>query len=170
MKLRVALALLLTALNAPAKGRTLKIVIESVGSEPVEITDKVGQFGVWEGPGVTINGEPQMDGFIVEWRKGAATARPPGLERYRVSFFTGCLPGEDFCRNPGARLTYIVLYEFDRSSNTGYVYIPSRLDEAYKINGPSIARLGFDGKWFIATEAWRDFVASSPAARSRGTD
>ena len=170
MYLRITLAMLLLASGLDAKGRTLKIVLESVGTDPVELTEKVGQFGVWEGPGVTINGEPQMDGFIAEWRKGPITSRPAGLERYRVSFFTGCLPGEDFCNNPGARLSYVVLYEFDRVSNTGYVYIRSASDEAYKVNAPSIARFGFDGKWFIATKAWRDFVASSPAARSRGAD
>jgi hypothetical protein len=117
--LALALVLVLvSAVSADAKGRTLRIALvdTSAQSQPIAMSGSaVAAFPVWAGLGTTINGERQMKGFIADWQKGTRDQRPDGLRRFRVSFYTGCVPRERElgCSAPEERLSYVVMYEYD---------------------------------------------------------
>lgn len=145
--------------SLPAKGRTLKIVISTDDKvEPIGITDDaVSKFNVWSGAGVEINNVPQTKGFIVEWTKDPVTERPNNLRRYRVSFFTGCHRSDTPCSASEAKLSYVVLYEYDAATSKGYVYLPGKGDDEHELNTRSIYR-GVEGDWFHATQEWQDFI------------
>src|SRR5438270_12317099 len=77
-----------------AKGDIVKITIKGATLEtPIEVTDltdpKVGNFPVWSGPGVFVNGVEETDGFIIEWSKAVVPKLTAGLEHYEVSFYAG---------------------------------------------------------------------------------
>jgi hypothetical protein len=82
MKSLVAASIVYMAIFAPvpivAKASTVKTTITIPERfAAIEITDPaVGEFCVWAGAGVLINGVPQTDGFIVDWTKGPM-AKPP---------------------------------------------------------------------------------------------
>jgi hypothetical protein len=99
-----------------AKGPTVKITIGGEGLQPpISITDpKVGEFPVWSGPGVFVNGVEQTEGFIIEWSKGVIPQPPTRLQRYRVSFYTGCKDSEIGCRSTEPRVVYVVSYVYDQ--------------------------------------------------------
>jgi hypothetical protein len=136
-----------------AKGRTVKIVV--TGGElasPVELTgSEVGQFNVWEGPGTWVNKVPQTEGFIVDWKLGAAVDRPEGRHVYEVSFWAA--RGED-----PPKLVYVVLYDIDPATQEGYVYLGGPTAESHRLNSASIYRRGYEGKRLRATKAWDEFV------------
>lgn len=136
-----------------AKGRTVKIAVAGGGlPAPVELTDPaVGQFNVWEGPGVSINGEPQTEGFIVNWRKGPVGERPEGRRVYELSFHAA-FQGE------APRLVYIVRYDIDPATREGFVQLGGESIESHQLNTRSIYRRGLEGKRFRATKAWDDFI------------
>ena len=103
MKALSALILVVSAISIPsavcAKGIVTKITVKGANlAAPVEITDAgIKDFTPWAGPGVTINGIKQTEGFIIDWKYGPLSRRPGDLERYEVSFYgkllwsaTGC--------------------------------------------------------------------------------
>jgi hypothetical protein len=153
MQRRFLFAAALSALLAapallPAKGKTVKVVLDGGGLTTPAVMDEPGieVFGVWEGPGVRVDGVEQDEGFIVDWRRGAVSERPAGLPQYKVSFYA----------EPAAapRLVYSVYYEFDPATRQGYVYLPPS-----SLNGGTIHR-GVEGNWFRATAEWQDAVRS----------
>ena len=147
--------------SLPAKGRTIKITISTAHQTvPVAITGPaLSQFNIWAGPGCSVNNVPETKGFIIEWSKGAVENRPNGLRQYQVSFYTGCTDGDNQC-NPEAelRLSYVVLYEYDAAAGMGYVYLPGKADDWYRVNTRSILRR-LEGHWFEATSSWQEYVA-----------
>jgi hypothetical protein len=159
MKRTVAAVLGLTVLLAmpafvAAKGETSRITITGGNlTKPLDITDRsiLKDFNVWTGPGVTVGGVEQAEGFIVDWPSGTASALPSGLHRYQVSFFV-----EDRNGGPDA-LVYVVEYERG-SDGPGYVYLPGPTDEKYALNTRAIYRRQ-EGNWFRATDTW-DRVAN----------
>jgi hypothetical protein len=53
---------------------------------------------------------------------------------------------------------YVVTYEYDPSTEGGYIYLPGRLDgDDYKRNVFSISH-GLEGKWFHSSAAWERLV------------
>ena len=143
-----------------AKGRIVKIVVSGEHlSTPIESTSEtVGQFGVWEGPGVVIGNVPQAKGFIADWSKGVISERRNGLDRYKVSFYEGCkFTDSSACHSEEPDLAYVVFYEYDPSNGQGYVYLPGKGDEWYDLNVRSIYRR-VEGNWFISTDEWQAFV------------
>jgi hypothetical protein len=71
--------------------------------------------------------------------------RPSGVPRYEVALYA-----------EGAVPAYAVFYEFDATSNCGYVYLPGSTDAAYRLNVGSIFRdHGFEGHWLRASLAWQ---------------
>ena len=144
----VALPALLTA-----KGRTVKIVVTGGGlAEPVELTGaEVGKFNVWAGPGVAVNGVPQMKGFIADWEQGAVGERPEGRPVYELSFWVA----RD---NDTPRLAYVVTYYYDSGARKGFVTVAGPTAETHEMNRRSIYRGMYDGKRYRATRAWDDFV------------
>ena len=151
-----AVVLAVCAISAPllAKGPTTRIVISGPGlSAPVEITDStlLRQFVVWAGAGVTVNGQEQERGFIVDWPKGAVVKRPGELPRYQVSFYV------KYANRPlesqEERLAYVVMYEPDEAASAGYVYLPGKGEEHFQLNVATMRR-GREGQWFHASDAW----------------
>ncbi len=106
-----------------------------------------------------MNGIEQTEGFIIQWSKGIVTERPKGLQRYEVSFYTGCDIGEWGCRSSKPSLSYVVFYDYDPSMEQGYVYLPGKADELLKRNAGSMWHgHRFEGNWFRATSEWENFV------------
>jgi hypothetical protein len=158
-----------------AKGRTLKITIKGAGlTAPLEITGpEIEQFAVWAGPG-TWHGDAGMElvegreGFIVDWSKGVVGERPTGLQHYEVSFYTGCTMDEFGCRSSAPSLSYLVFYDYDPSALQGFVYLPGKDDEAFRLNrGNMVHGHRFEGNWAYATSAWENFVRPR-IAKARG--
>jgi hypothetical protein len=159
------LSLSLLVASLAAKGPTTRIVIKDLDRGSVsEITDRsvLDQFHVWSGKG-TYSGSPGQehegtDGFIVDWRAGIVEQRPSQLRRYEISFYAAMRNG------PGEELAYVVLYENDPSTRQGYVYLPGRSDEHFRLNVRSIHR-GVEGQWLRANQAWQSAMINLPAAR-----
>jgi hypothetical protein len=154
--------LIMSTVHAPlfAKGRTVKITIKGNGLRtPLEITDPdIGQFAVWAGPGVFVNGVEERKGFIIDWSKGTVAEAPAGLQQYEVSFYTGCSMDEFGCRSSEPSLTYRVSYDYDPSGQEGFVYLPDKRDGAFGPNGNMWHGHGFEGHWLYATSAWESFA------------
>jgi hypothetical protein len=138
-----------------AKGTTTKIRITSAELQhPVEITDPgiLEDFNVWSGPGTSANGVEGNQGFIVEWASGAVTDVPNGLRTFELSFYVR------YANRPFAeqtdQLAYIVSYAVDPATGQGYVYLPGKADEPYRLNTRAIYR-GREGNWFRANAAWQ---------------
>ncbi|MEX2261006.1 MAG: hypothetical protein WD696_03600 [Bryobacteraceae bacterium] len=130
--------LIISFVPAPlyAKGYTVKITIKGTGlTTPLEIISlKVREFGVWEGPGVYVNDVEQSEGFIIDWPKGIVAQIPSALQHYEVSFYSGCKTSEFGCRTSEPSLVYVVSYDYDPSTQQGFVYLPGRDDEAFRFN------------------------------------
>ncbi len=150
---------LFSAPVASAKGRTVKITIKGAGVAKEITSAAVQEFGVWEGPGVRLNGLEQTEGFIIQWSQGIVTALPTGLQNYEVSFYTGCDAwSEPNCQSSEPLLTYIVTYAYDPTTQTGFVYLPGKRDKAFQYNSTMWHGHGYEGNWLRATRAWDDFV------------
>jgi hypothetical protein len=143
-----------------AKGSTVKITIKGADlTTPLEITDpKVGEFGVWPGPGVRVNGAEQTEGFIIDWPRGIVGQLSNGLQHYEVSFYAGCPKGDFSCRTSEPSLVYVVSYAYDPSRQQGFVYLPGKDDEAFRFNHVMWRGHGLEGHWLRATSAWENFV------------
>ena len=154
----VSIAALATSVLVSAKGPTSRItIVDTLRGTSTDITDPVvlSRFTVWDGPGTysTTNGQTTegRDGFIADWRSGPLDSRPPGLTRYEVRFFVR------HNTDPVERLAYTVFYERDPSSGNGFVYVPGKTDEQYRLNVASILRGSrFEGRWFRANQNWLD--------------
>jgi hypothetical protein len=165
VKRPVSVLYILLLLTIPAelfaKSETSKIIIKGADlSAPIEITDPktLANFVVWTGPGTSCSGctKPSTESFIVNWSQPMAEP-PKGLQRYEVSFYA---------KLPNERLIYVVFYEYDPATEQGYIYLPSRTDEWYRLNVSTIIH-GVEGKWFHAWGAWegvaRPLIAGAKA-------
>ncbi|MBI3695089.1 MAG: hypothetical protein HY238_09675 [Acidobacteria bacterium] len=155
-----------------AKGDIVKITIKGEGlTAPIEIYPNIGEFSVWVGPGVRVNGVEQTGGFnafIIDWSKGVAAQLPTGLQHYEVSFYSGCRKGGN-CRTSEPSIVYVVSYDYDPSTEQGFVYLPGKDDELYRLNTSTIFHgHGLEGNWFRATGEWEKF-ARPRIARARAT-
>lgn len=156
--------LLSTALVA--KGVTTRIAIRDIAAgTSIDLSDKavVERFNVWAGKGTSsrFNGGPDIEGtqgFIIDWTAGAVAHRPDGLRRYEVSFYA-LRP-----RATAESLAYVVFYEHDSATGNGFVYLPGRADEHFRLNAGSIIR-DVEGQWFRASDAWQAAVRQVVAAR-----
>ena len=150
--MRIALAVLLSfmlILSIPtqllAKGKTVKITIKGADLKtPIEISDPkiLANFQVWAGPGTST---PDRQSLIIDWSQGPVTQLPEALRRYQVSFYADVLSTE--------RPIYVVYYAVSPGSEQGYVYLPGKSDEWWRLNVSSISR-GVEGKWFHAWSTW----------------
>src|SRR4051794_14540615 len=107
---------LFTAPVAAAKGRTLKITIKGGSLTKEFASPGVEQFGVWEGPGVRVNGVEQTEGFIIDWPKGTVANPLEDLQKYEVSFYTDWRYTDSRSKEP--LLTYVVTYVYDPATQT----------------------------------------------------
>ena len=138
-----------------AKGATTKITITGGGLQsPVEISDPdvLKNFNVWSGPGTFVNGVEATEGFIVDWASGAVTDRPSQLRTFELSFYVR-YANRPFSEQTD-QLAYIVSYAVDPGTGQGYVYLPGKSDQPYRLNTKAIYR-GREGNWFRASAAWQ---------------
>lgn len=170
-------AVVLTALLAAslvAKGATTRIVITDIARGTVtEITDRavLEQFHVWAGRG-TYSGPPDRQtegtqGFIVDWTAGAVDQRPSQLRRYELKFYVSpkrALPSSVAANPPADELAYVVLYEHDPATGRGYVYLPGKSDDHFRLNVRTIHR-GLEGQWLRASNAWESAFTALPVIR-----
>jgi hypothetical protein len=142
------LATLVVPTPLAAKGPTLKISIKGDGlTTPIDLTDpSIRAFNVWEGPGTSVNGVEQTEGFIIDWSKGIVAERPNELQHYEVSFYAN---------HQGERLVYVVSYDYNPSTEQGYVYLPGKADESYRLNTFAIYRRGLEGTGFMPQQRGR---------------
>ena len=146
--LTVVVAFLPLLIPAPvfAKADISKITIKGANLKtPIEITDSktLANFNVWTGPGTSGTIPQEANKFIIDWSRGV-TERPKALQRYEV-FFYAKLPNE--------RLVYVVFYEYDPATECGYIYLPGKTDEWYRLNVGTIFH-GVEGCWFRAWNTW----------------
>jgi len=162
--------LMLLAVTIPSWAKGDMVLLEIMGGNlpsTIKITDpKIGDFNIWAGPGVHgpgVNGVAleQAEGFIINWKAGVVLEPQPEVEHYQVAFYAGCrtIPDDPKCLAEKPHLAYVVLYDYDRKSKQGFVYLP-RVKEPWwgNLNGGSIYRGGIEGHWFHATDAWLSFV------------
>jgi hypothetical protein len=151
---RLALVVLFLPHLAWTKGETLRIDIRGDGLEtPIEITDPAitGLFDVWNGPGVTANGETyhmdpeRQQGAFIDWPRGPAVTHPGGLRRLEVTFEVGQPRGDD-------TRPYVFLYELDTAMAHGYVYLPRWKND--------LIWHGVEGTWFHASTRWDEIIGS----------
>jgi hypothetical protein len=148
----VLLSIVVIAIPAIAKGRTIRITIDAPNlPSPIEITDPkiLDAFNVWTGPGTssttaTGTSYDSSDGFIVRWSEGAVAEPAEALSRYQVSFYTDARP---------ASPSYVVWYCFDSSAKVGYVYLPRKGDNWYRTNVSTIYH-ACEGNWFHSRSEW----------------
>jgi hypothetical protein len=158
--------LLGTATRLFAKGETVKITITGFDLRaPIEIADPqvLRRFNVWAGPGTgsTEPGfNPNVPSFVVDWSYGSVSNVPDRLTSYEVSFYA---------KLPSERLVYVVYYMYDPSARRGYVYLPGKDDEFYRLNISTIYH-GVEGHWFRAWSAWDDVAAPLIKASLRRFD
>jgi hypothetical protein len=122
---------------------------------------KIQDFNIWAGPGVSGPRGEQTEGFIIDWKAGAVEQPRPQVEHYQVAFYAGCrtIPDDPNCLAEKPRLAYVVLYDYDRSTKQGFVYLPRIKEPWGNLNGGSIYHGNdIEGHWFHATKAWQDFV------------
>lgn len=163
-------SLALWSTSASAKSETIRLEIAGPGlAQPLEITDRtiLHSFSFWNGPGVSVNGEPvhltpeslESQGAFIEWPRGQLEEAPAGLPTYEVTFHQ---------RASGKHARYVIRYAFDPAKEGGYVYLPGPRDGAvYRDNVFSIYH-GVEGNWFHSSRAWerlvRPLITSAPAA------
>ena len=145
-----------------SKGSTLNIEIRGDGlASPIAITDPsiLGAFNIWNGPGVSVNGQSYIpgpdvpSGAFIDWRTGIVTKRPPGLQRLEVTFLIGRVEAAQSARK------YVVAYELDTSSGRGFIYLPKWSND--------LIWHGVEGNWFHAAPRWDEMLA--PIVRQRST-
>jgi len=159
------LSLALLAVTIPSWAKGDMVLVEIMGGDlpsTIKIIDpKIDEFNIWAGPGVIGAGLEQAEGFIINWKGGVAEKPGLGLEHYQVAFYAGCrtIPDDSKCLAEKPHLAYVVLYDFDRNLNRGFVYLP-RIGEPWgDLNGRSIYRgPHIEGHWFHATDTWQSFV------------
>lgn len=154
------------AVTIPSWAKGDMVLVEIMGGSlpsTIKITDpKIGDFNIWAGPGVNGVGLEQAEGFIINWKAGVAPEPQPEVEHYQVAFYAGCRTIQDDpeCLAEKPHLAYVVLYDYNRKSKQGFVYLP-RVEERWlgNLNCGSICRgNGIEGHWFHATDAWLSFV------------
>jgi hypothetical protein len=146
----------LLATSLASKGATTKITIrDTVSGRSVDITDEavLQDFNVWTGPGTFLGGVEGTTGFIIDWESGIVVQRPHGLRRYEVRFYVNRSSPVD------EQPAYVVFYEHDAASQRGFVYLPGKSDEQYRLNTRAIFRgHGYEGSWFHANTAWKTAI------------
>lgn len=156
----MAILLIFATWASWSKGQNIRIEIVGDGlAEPIVITDSeiLGQFNIWNGPGVTVRGpdgvpyppahlDPgKSHGRFIDWPRGTARERPSGLQRLEVTFVLG-VP-----TRPDEERFYIFAYEVDTQDLSGFVYLPRWMNNliAHRV----------EGNWFYATERWNEVIS-----------
>jgi hypothetical protein len=116
---------------------------------------------VWSGAGTWMNDGGRdvegTEGFIVDWPAGIVTDHPAGLQRFQVSFYVKYLNRP--LETQQETLAYVVSYDHNPAAKEGFVYLPGRGDEWYRLNMKAIGRGGREGNWLRASTLWTTVVS-----------
>lgn len=153
---------------ACAKGELVRIEVKGETlAAPLAIADSgiVRKFFIWYGPGAgqPIGSEASLQpGSFIDWHEGIVVERPKGMKAYEVSFY--CV----FNRwsEPGDRLTYVVTYEYDASTQRGYIYLPGPSEKHYGLNVSAVIH-DVEGNWFYSSSSWENLVRPLIARASK---
>jgi hypothetical protein len=137
--LTVGLWLVATNVAPLAKGTTRRLVVTGPTLPALlEITDPAALANVWGGE------------FL-----GAPAAEPdPAWPRFEVAFYVQT-PRSDVMSK-----RYVVVYVRDPDSLAGFVYLPGRGEEWYRLNVSTILRDGQDGRSHRAADVWNQAITS----------
>jgi alkanesulfonate monooxygenase SsuD/methylene tetrahydromethanopterin reductase-like flavin-dependent oxidoreductase (luciferase family) len=167
--------LTLLAVTLPLWAKGDMVLVEIMGGQlpsTIKITDSnIDEFNIWAGPGVNGVSLEQAEGFIINWKAGAAAAPGPALEHYQIAFYAGCraIPDDPRCLAEKPHLAYVVLYDYDRKAKRGFVYLPRIKEPWGGLNGGSIYRGNtIEGHWFHSSDAWQSFVEPILGAAASG--
>ena len=120
-----------------AKGPTVKLTVTGPTlSQPLDITDSR----------VLMSSHVFGGTFLA----GRSIAPDASLPRYKVSFHVE-LPK---WMNAGVQVKYAVLYAKDSKTGRGFIYLPGRGEDGYRLNVGTIIRDGQDGMWHSAASEW----------------
>ncbi len=125
--------------SVAAKGETVRLSITGPDlTEPLVVTDAAALVHVWS------------NGFI-----GPVSGAPDtSLPRYQVSFHV--LPA----RSTTVRVMYVVHFVVDPHTNEGFVYLPGRGEDGYRLNVSTMLRETDDGRWHRAPQAWSRAISA----------
>ena len=116
-----------------AKGPTRRLEVSGGGRiAPLQITAAAALVNVWS------------EDFLDEFSPAPASDLP----RYRVAFYV--LPPHESVE----RVMYVVYYVRDPESQAGFVYLPGRGEEGYRLNVTTILRPEHDGRWHRRARRW----------------
>ena len=135
------LALLATPQGAPAKGRTVKLIVMSRNLPgPLEITDPriLELSNVW--------GRQFLDRSYLLEAKPLREWMPHQLSFY-VRF-----------GNEEPKMLYVAYYYPEKSNKRGFIYVPGEREPWYYHNEAAIGGSGHDGTWSYASAAWEDLI------------
>ena len=124
-----------------AKAPTSKIIIEArrpIALVVVTNPKVLKNFRVWAGPRASRS----------LWI-GLKERSPPhrgDSDVTRNRYYMAVAPRQD-------RLIYVAFYAFDCLAHQGYVYLPGKTDEEYRLNTSTIL-YGVEGSWFHAWKLW----------------
>lgn len=157
------LALVVVTLPSWAKGDM--VLVEIMGGNlpsTIKITEPaIDRFNIWAGPGVNGVGLEQAEGFIINWKAGVAAEPASALEHYQVAFYVGCktIPDDPRCLAEKPHLAYVVLYDYDRKAEAGFVYLPRFKEPWGDLNTSAIYHGNHvEGHWFHASDEWQSFL------------
>lgn len=155
--------LLVAGVTSAAAPHTEKIAVKGASlAEPIEIAaGRAKEYRVWAGPGVTVNGVEETEGFIIDWQRGSVAERPAGWARYEVSFFAPF-------RSRTSHVVYAVTYTLDPATGKGFVFLPGDGDSRYPMNSATMLHgRGLEGNWFHAIGSWDKLIQPLIAASRR---
>jgi hypothetical protein len=120
-----------------AKGVTRCLVVTGPGlPAPINITDPAALGNVWGGEFLaapTLEPDQAWPRYVVEFH-----VQPP--------------------RTDAVRKMYVIQYVRDPKSGAGFVYLPGRGDERYRLNVGTFERPAQDGKWHLAAATWSQAI------------
>jgi hypothetical protein len=120
-----------------AKSPTVKLTVTAPTlSHPLDITDSR----------VLMSSHVFAGAFLA----GGSIAPDASLPRYKVAFHVE-LPK---WMNAGVQVKYVVLYAKDSRTGRGFIYLPGRGEDGYRLNVGTIIRDGQDGTWHSAASEW----------------
>jgi len=155
-----ALTIVVSTQLAYAKCPTGRITVTGdLLGQPLEITvpEIIRSFNVWNGPGVSVNGDPvhldpeRQNGNFIDWPSGPVAADALHGDTFSVAFFCTIDDAGE------SRKMYEIDYLFDSHQDGGYIHLPGPGDPRYRDNTSTIVH-DVEGNWYRSSAAWEQLV------------
>jgi hypothetical protein len=127
------------------KGHSDLILIKRGSDPPVEIKqpEVLNQFDPWGGQ-------------FADWKLGTTPPPVDQSDACRVFFFMKWPHRHSSYDRGDLKMIYEFSYVPAANEEPGYVYLPAKGDELYRVNISTIIRDGQDGHWFRASHSWAE--------------